>query len=96
MGAYRLSYERKFGPIPEGLEPHHMCENPRCINPDHIEPLTHAENIRRSWGKLNWEKVREIRASDESSAALARRFGVSHVNVCDIRSGKLWREETRG
>lgn len=46
--AHRLSYEEFMGPVPEGLELDHLCRNPRCINPEHLEPVTHAENMRRA------------------------------------------------
>lgn len=36
-------------PIPEGLEVDHLCRNPPCYNPDHLEAVTHAENMAR-WG----------------------------------------------
>ncbi|MPZ13794.1 MAG: hypothetical protein GEU73_05120 [Chloroflexi bacterium] len=45
---YRAAYELLVGPIPEGLELDHICENPPCFNPDHLEPVTHAENMRRT------------------------------------------------
>lgn len=45
--AHRLAYELMVGPIPKGLELDHRCVNPRCVNPDHLEPVTHAENTRR-------------------------------------------------
>jgi hypothetical protein len=35
------------GEIPEGLELDHLCRNTLCVNPDHLEPVTHAENIQR-------------------------------------------------
>lgn len=35
------------GPIPPGLERDHTCEVRRCVNPDHIDRVTHAENLRR-------------------------------------------------
>ena len=45
--AHRLSYERHKGPIPDGLHLDHLCRMPCCINPDHLEPVTNAENARR-------------------------------------------------
>ena len=45
--AYRFLYERENGPIPEGLVLDHRCRNPRCVNPEHLEPVTQGENIRR-------------------------------------------------
>ncbi|WP_433730849.1 HNH endonuclease signature motif containing protein [Actinoplanes sp. CA-051413] len=46
--AHRTSYEMLVGPIPDGLELDHLCRVRRCVNPDHLEPVTHQENVRRS------------------------------------------------
>lgn len=46
--AHRIVYELLRGPIPEGLEPDHLCLIRSCVNPDHLEPVTRLENIRRS------------------------------------------------
>ncbi len=45
--AHRFSYEQEHGPIPLGLELDHLCRVTLCIEPSHLEPVTHAENIRR-------------------------------------------------
>lgn len=46
--AHRVMYELARGPVPDGLELDHVCRNTRCINPDHLEAVTHKENIARS------------------------------------------------
>lgn len=46
--AHRVYYEDDVGPIPDGLVLDHLCRNPACCNPDHLEPLTQAENMRRA------------------------------------------------
>ena len=42
--AHRLAWEDRNGPIPEGLVLDHLCRVPRCVNPEHLEPVTHREN----------------------------------------------------
>lgn len=51
--AHRWSYEYHVGPIPNGLEIDHLCRNRKCVNPDHLEPVTTQENLRRSDGNAN-------------------------------------------
>ncbi len=58
--AYRVSYEWSKGPIPKGLELDHICRNPSCINPNHLEAVTHQENCSRGEvGKKTGEKNRQ-------------------------------------
>lgn len=45
--AHRVMYERLRALIPEGLTIDHLCRNRACVNPDHMEPVPIAENIRR-------------------------------------------------
>ena len=50
LWTHRVAYELWVGPIPEGLHLDHLCRNTRCVNPGHLEPVTHAENLRRGYG----------------------------------------------
>lgn len=47
MGAHRAAWLLFRGPIPDGLHIDHLCRNTRCVNPDHLEPVTPQENWRR-------------------------------------------------
>lgn len=42
-----VAWEAEHGPVPEGLELDHLCERRRCYETRHLEPVTHAENLRR-------------------------------------------------
>jgi hypothetical protein len=46
--AHRFAYERLVGPIPDGMELDHLCGYRDCVDPSHLEPVTHAENARRA------------------------------------------------
>lgn len=45
--AHQVAYELFVGPIPEGLEIDHLCRNRACVNPTHMELVTHRENVLR-------------------------------------------------
>lgn len=47
--AHIVAYELMVGSVPEGLELDHTCRIRHCVNPDHLEPVTHQENCRRDF-----------------------------------------------
>lgn len=48
--SHKFAWELLRGPVPEGLDLDHLCRNRACCNPDHLEPVTRQENLRRGWG----------------------------------------------
>ena len=96
--AHRWYYEWLVGPIPEGLDLDHLCRNRACVNPDHLEPVTRAENLRRGGRtKLDPEKVREIRrlgAEGVPKLHIARRFGIDGRYVGRVIDREYWRDVT--
>lgn len=61
VGAHKWGYERYVGPVPEGKELDHLCRNRWCVNPGHLEPVTHLENVRRGIvGEVNGARQRAI------------------------------------
>lgn len=54
--AHRVAYELVVGPIPEGLELDHLCNVRRCVNPAHLEAVTHSENQTR-----RYQRARKVR-----------------------------------
>jgi hypothetical protein len=65
--AHRVAYEAEFGPIPpdsgERMTLDHLCRVPNCVRPDHLEFVSHSENIRR--GRNVWREKTHCPAGHE-------------------------------
>lgn len=90
--AHRFMYESVHGAIPPGLELDHLCRVRACVNPAHLEPVTHTENMRRGAPtKLTSADVAQIKARpDEDRTVLAQEFGVSRNAIWAITTGRTW------
>lgn len=57
QSVHRVAYEHMVGPIPEGLTLDHLCGRKNCVRPEHLEPVTHTENIRRWARRTGWNGI---------------------------------------
>lgn len=106
IAAHRISYEIFVGKIPDGMWVLHRCDNPRCVNPEHLFLGTHSDNMNDMYSKgrglnrkgerhclslLTDEQAMEIRTSSLSIDDLANKFGISPHTVRNIRNKNSWK-----
>jgi hypothetical protein len=90
--AHRAYYEDAKGAIPPHLDLDHLCRVPACVNPDHLEAVPRAINVRRGLcAKLTQENVDAIRSSGATHADLARAYGVHPTTILRIRRLEKWK-----
>jgi hypothetical protein len=95
--AHKIYYEAVHGPVPRGLELDHRCRQKCCVHPDHLEAVTHTENMRRSSAtRLTAEQALAIYLSTDLRAVLAERYDISVDQVKQILARREWRDVTEG
>lgn len=85
VSVHRLTYEKFKGKIPEGLEIDHLCRVRRCINPDHLEAVTHKENVRRTvaaGNNNNQKKTHCPQGHEYKGKNLEMRYGFRYCRTC--------------
>lgn len=91
--AHRWLYVLIKGQPPAKSELDHLCSNRACINPEHLQPVSHAENCRRGYNaKLTEQQVVEIKAlhGKATQGQIAAKYGVSRATIGYIFQGKRW------
>lgn len=103
--AHRVAYEMEFGALSTDVVLRHTCDNPRCVNPAHLTPGTHQDNIadrtsrkREARGERNGNtrlsdaQIAAIRARRSGGAFLrviAAEFSVSTTHIKNILAGRV-------
>lgn len=107
MSAHRLAWKIHKGEIPNGLIIRHLCNNPICVNPDHLALGTFQDNSddrvkagntqkgsKNNLAKLNESQVIEIKKllkQGISGAEVGRRFGVTRSGINSIKNNITWK-----
>lgn len=93
---HRHYYEMVNGPIPKGLHIDHLCRQPLCVRPDHLEPVTCKENLRRGKGTLLTsrlvQQIRERRAAGERTCDIIKDFDNNRQLVDNVIYRKTWKD----
>lgn len=103
-GAHRLSFLIHKGPIPDGLLVMHTCDNPSCVNPEHLRLGNERDNRYDMYAKGRQQKgekvctarltasdVAQIRQSPKRNFELANDYGVGRTAIHNIRTFKSWK-----
>jgi len=104
--ANRVSYALYVGQIPDGMLVCHRCDNPSCVNPDHLFLGTNQDNIsdmdskgrrhvsrgtKHGMAKLSDAEVLEIKKAPGKQRDIAKKFGISQAMVNNIKLNKNWK-----
>lgn len=90
--AHRFAYEAFNGPIPEGKEIDHKCNNRTCVNPDHLTAVVHLENCQRYNSSIKHCPRGHEYTSENTRIQTSREgYQLRHCRTCDnARQRKRW------
>lgn len=96
-GAHRVAYILWRGPIPDGLVIDHLCRNPRCFNPDHLEAVSQRENTMRGDTPARKNAAKEvcIRGHNNWRVVLNRGTLVRSCRTCMNEQKRAYRAAGR-
>ena len=101
-------YEKEFGKVEKKLDMCHKCDNPKCVNIEHIYFGTRKENVRdmmvrnrnqkgemKMNSKLKEWQIQEIMKSNKNLHELGKMYKVAPATIRDVKKGKTWKHITK-
>lgn len=87
---HRIMYENFKGEIPPKMDIDHICNNPPCINPDHLQALTHHDNMRKNYKPNHCNREHELTIDNvytwvKKTGLISRRCKTCHRAWCANR-----------
>lgn len=92
VGAHRVSHLLHKGPLIEGMQVHHKCRTPACVNPDHLNQVPPAVNLTESncVSAINARKTHCINGHELSGKNLYVYKHARHCRTCRERNDKVY------
>ena len=94
--AHRVSYTYLVGPIPVGLTIDHLCRNKSCVNPEHLEAVTGAENNRRAAVAITHCRRGHELAGENLQIKHRARGDQRVCATCNRETSRSYRERIKG
>jgi len=101
--AHRISHLLFKGTLDDELDVMHSCDNPKCVNPDHLSQGTRTDNMqdckrkgrhtpgeKHGRSKLTEDQAKAVKAMPGFQKDIAKHFGISQAQVSEIKRGTKW------
>jgi hypothetical protein len=91
--AHRIAYERVHGKVPKYIHIHHICQQPSCVNPDHLQAVTASEHSRLHWADPEYRRRSRIKPPRKTKTRINETRASIAASIEQRRLTQLAQEE---